>query len=95
MANEGLKLDVFFSFSGIITFKKSQDIREIAKNIPNNKILIETDSPYLTPTPFRGKRNHPAFVKYVAEKLSEIKDIPFSELTDFTRNNTINFFDLK
>ena len=95
LAKEMLKLDnVYFSFSGILTFKKAEEIRDIAKFIPIEKILVETDSPYLTPTPFRGKTNHPAYVKYVAEKLAIIKDISYKEVVDITRKNTISFFNL-
>jgi len=95
LAEEGLKLgNTYFSFSGILTFKKAQEIRDIAKTIPLDKILVETDSPYLTPTPFRGKTNHPAYVKYVAEKLAEIKEVEYNSIVKVTRENTISFFNL-
>lgn len=86
--------NIFFSFSGIITFKKAQDIREIVKIVPLDKTLVETDSPYLAPVPKRGKANHPAYVKYVAEKLAEIKNKDYSDIEMITRKNTINFFNL-
>jgi len=94
LANFGQKIGAFFSFSGIITFKKADDIREIAKNIPLEKILVETDSPYLTPVPYRGKKNHPAYVKIVAEKLAEIKNLDYETIEKTTRKNTVNFFNL-
>jgi len=95
LADELLKLkNIYFSFSGIITFKKAQEVRDVAKIIPLDKILVETDSPYLTPTPFRGKTNHPGYVKYVAKKLAEIKELEYSVIVDTTRKNTIEFFNL-
>ncbi len=93
-ADFALNIGAYISFSGIITFKKADEIREIVKNVPAEYILVETDSPYLTPTPFRGKKNHPAYVSLVAEKLAEIKGVTKSDVVDFTRENTINFFNL-
>ena len=86
-----LKLDAYFSASGIITFKNSVELQKTFKHIPLNKILIETDSPYLAPVPNRGKQNEPSFVKYTAEKLADIKQISNSELVT---NTTINFNNL-
>ena len=83
-----LDLDAYFSASGIITFKNSTDLQETFKSIPLEKTLIETDSPYLAPVPNRGKKNEPSFVKYTAEKLADIKQIPFN---DFIKNTTSNF----
>ena len=83
-----LDLNAYFSASGIITFKNSTDLQETFKSIPLEKTLIETDSPYLAPVPNRGKKNEPSFVKFTAEKLAEIKDIPMSELV---KNTTSNF----
>ena len=87
-ANKLLTLDSYFSASGIITFKNSEDLRNTFKIIPNNKLLIETDSPYLSPVPFRGKKNEPSFIKYTLEKLAEIKD---SELKDIEKITNYNF----
>jgi len=83
-----LDLNAYFSASGIITFKNSTDLQETFKSIPLEKTLIETDSPYLAPVPNRGKKNEPSFVKFTAEKLAEIKDIPISELV---KSTTLNF----
>ena len=83
-----LDLNAYFSASGIITFKNSTDLQETFKSIPLEKTLIETDSPYLAPVPNRGKKNEPSFVKYTAEKLADIKQIPLSELI---KNTTSNF----
>ena len=74
-ANKLLSIDSYFSASGIITFKNADDLRETFKDIPSEKLLIETDSPYLAPVPFRGKKNEPSFIKHTLEKLSVIKNI--------------------
>jgi TatD DNase family protein len=87
-ANNLLDLNAYFSASGIITFKNSVDLQDTFKFIPLEKILIETDSPYLAPVPNRGKKNEPSFVKFTAEKLSEIRGISKSNLIDAT---TLNF----
>ena len=75
MAKQAIEQDFYISFSGIITFKNAEDLRETVKKIPLDRILIETDSPYLAPVPNRGKINEPANVVYVAEKIAEIKNI--------------------
>jgi len=90
-AEKLLNLGSFFSASGIITFKNSSELQDTFKMIPLDKLLIETDSPYLAPVPNRGKKNEPSFIKFTAEKLSEIKNIQFSELVN---NTTKNFNDL-
>ena len=87
-----LDLNAYFSASGIITFKNSTDLQETFKSIPLEKTLIETDSPYLAPVPNRGKKNEPSFVKFTAEKLAEIKDIPLSELVKSTSSNFNKLF---
>ena len=87
-----IDLGAFFSASGIITFNKSLELQETFKIIPLNKILIETDSPYLAPVPKRGKKNEPSFIKYTAEKLALIKEIPNSELIKNTSQNFNNLF---
>ena len=88
-----LYLDAYFSSSGIITFKNSLELQKTFQFIPLNKILIETDSPYLAPAPNRGKKNEPSFIKYTAEKLSSIKQISPSELIKATTNNFNSLFD--
>ncbi len=87
-ADKLLDFNTYFSASGIITFKNSTDLQNTFKSIPLDKLLIETDSPYLAPVPNRGKKNEPSFVKFTAEKLANIKGIPFEDLTDAT---TVNF----
>ncbi len=87
-ADKLLDLNAYFSASGIITFKNSTDLQETFRSIPLEKLLIETDSPYLAPVPNRGKKNEPSFVKYTAEKLAYIKEIPVKELINAT---TLNF----
>ena len=90
-----LKFNTHFSASGIITFKNSTDLNETFKFIPLDKILIETDSPYLAPVPNRGKKNEPSFVKFTAEKLASIKKIPLSDLTKVTTLNFNKLFNLQ
>ena len=87
-----LSLDSFFSASGIITFKNSNDLRETFKTVPLDRLLIETDSPFLAPVPKRGKKNEPSFIRYTAEKLSELKKISLQDLVKFTSNNFDKLF---
>ena len=89
-----LALNSYFSASGIITFKKSLDLQETFKLIPNDKILIETDSPYLSPVPLRGKKNEPSFIKYTLEKLAEIKSDNLKNIELITNNNFNKLFNL-
>ena len=91
-AKKMMTLNAYFSASGIITFKNSTDLQETFKMIENDKILIETDSPFLAPIPMRGKKNEPSFIKYTLEKLSELKSITFDELEDITNNNFERLF---
>ena len=91
-ANKLLDLNCFISFSGIITFAKSEYLRNIIKNIPIERIMIETDSPFLSPEPFRGKSNHPSMVRYVAKTISEIKKVSIEEIAFETSRNFNNFF---
>ena len=87
-----LTLNTYFSASGIITFKNSLDLQETFKSIPLDKILIETDSPFLAPVPKRGKKNEPSFIDYTAAKLATIKSISKEELVKKTTNNFNNLF---
>ena len=91
-ADKLLDLDSYFSASGIITFKNSHKLQDIFKNIPNEKILIETDSPFLAPVPMRGKKNEPSFIKYTANKLAQLKEINFEEINKVTTNNFNSLF---
>ncbi len=91
---EVLKRDFYVSFSGIITYKNAKCIREAAKIVPLHRILVETDSPYLSPIPVRGKRNEPSFIVYVIDKLSEILRINKEQLMKTTYENTTRLFKL-
>ena len=91
-AEKLLELNAFFSASGIITFNNSLDLQETFKSIPLNKILIETDSPFLAPVPNRGKKNEPSFIKYTAQKMAQIKNNSLSEISKITSNNFNNLF---
>ena len=91
-AEKLLKLNAFFSASGIITFKNSMELQKTFKILPLEKILIETDSPYLAPVPNRGKKNEPSFLSYTAQKLAEIKDLSKQEITKITTKNFNNLF---
>jgi len=91
-AKKCLDLGFYISFAGNITFKKAEDLRDIAKKIPLDRILIETDSPYLTPMPHRGKRNEPSYVRFVGEKIAEIKNLTLEEVAEQTTKNAHNIF---
>lgn len=91
-ALEFMKMNHFISFTGNITFKKSDGLREILKHIDLNHLMLETDSPFMTPIPYRGKRNEPAHVKIVAEKISEIHNLSIKEVGRITSLNTFRFF---
>jgi TatD DNase family protein len=91
-AKSGLDRGLYISFSGIITFKKAEELRETVKYVPLDRILVETDSPFLSPIPHRGRRNEPAFTKYVAELVAQIKGITFEEVAEVTTNNFFTLF---
>ena len=91
-AKKLMTLNAYFSASGIITFKNSIDLQETFKFIDKDRILIETDSPFLAPTPMRGKKNEPSYIKYTLEKLSEIKSLSFKDLEQITNKNFNNLF---
>lgn len=91
LAQEVLELGFYISISGIITFKNAENLRNTVKIIPSNKILIETDAPYLAPVPMRGKRNEPAYVSHTAKFLADLLDIKHDE---FYKKTTDNFFNL-
>ena len=87
-----ITLNSYFSASGIITFKNSTDLQETFKSLPLDKLLIETDSPFLAPVPNRGKKNEPSFIQFTANKLAEIKNISKSKIIDITTNNFNKLF---
>src|SRR5205807_8517048 len=91
LALRALALGHFISFTGIVTFKNSGALREIAKSVPTDRFLVETDAPYLAPLPYRGKRNEPAYVVEVARMLAEVRGVSFEEIA---RQTTENFFKL-
>lgn len=95
MAKEFIKLNMMISISGIVTFKNNKKTQEVVKEIDLDHLLIETDCPYLTPEPFRGKTNYPHYTIYVAEKIAEIKDIDSKEVIDKTYNNAMKIFNIK
>ncbi len=91
-AKKALDNGFYISFSGIITFKNAFDLVDVVKYVPLDKILVETDSPYLAPVPFRGKRNEPSFVNYTLEKVSQIKNIKKDKLVKITTKNFFTLF---
>jgi TatD DNase family protein len=91
MALSAIEMGFYISFSGIVTFKNALEIKEVAKQIPLDRLLIETDSPYLAPVPFRGKINQPAYVKHVAQEVANLRGISLNQVAEAT---TANFFRL-
>lgn len=89
-----LALGMHISYSGVLTFKNAPAVKESAKRTPLDKILIETDSPYLSPEPYRGKRNEPSYVRFVAEKLAELHDMSVEEIAEITTQNAKKLFKL-
>jgi TatD DNase family protein len=92
LARRGLALGFYVSFSGILTFKSAQEIREIARFVPHERLLVETDAPYLAPMPFRGKRNEPSYVVNTAKVLAQTIGISESEIADITTANAFRLF---
>lgn len=91
LAEKAMDMGLYISISGIVTFKRSEELREMVKKIPLDKLLVETDSPFLAPVPYRGKTNEPAYTKYVAQCIADIKGIDLKEVAEKT---TDNFFEL-
>ena len=87
-----ISIGFYLSASGILTFNKSQEIRDIFAEVPLDRILIETDAPFLAPIPKRGRRNEPCFVRYTAERLAQLKNISFDELAQITSDNFYRLF---
>lgn len=94
LAKQALELGFAISFSGIVTFKKAEELRAVAREVPLDRLLIETDCPYLTPIPFRGKRNEPAYVVEVARCLADLRGTTVEEIGRITRQNFASIFDL-
>ena len=95
LVKEGLKLGFYISFSGVVTFKNAKNANEIIEMVPLDKLLIETDSPYLAPEPVRGTKNTPANVKYVAKKIAEVKKMKLEEIANITYENANNVYKIK
>ncbi len=91
-AKKALDIGFYISFSGIVTFKNAQEMRDVAKKVPLDRILVETDSPYLAPVPMRGKTNEPAFTSYVADVIAEVKEVSKDEIAEITTENFFNLF---
>ncbi|MBX9790766.1 MAG: TatD family hydrolase [Pirellulales bacterium] len=94
VAAECVELGLYISFAGMLTFKKSDDLRGVAATVPTNRLLIETDSPYLAPDPMRGKRNEPAYVAHTARRLADVRGVSLDELADQTTANARRLFRL-
>ncbi len=92
LAEAGLALGLYVSFSGVLTFKKSDDLRAIARDVPNERLLVETDAPYLAPVPYRGRRNEPAYVAETAKVLAQVKGLTPAELGAITSANVLRLF---
>lgn len=92
MAEAAMEMGFYISISGIVTFKNAKEVQEVAAKIPLERLLIETDSPYLAPIPYRGKTNDPSYVIHVAEKIAELRQISVAEVAEATKNNFYNLF---
>lgn len=95
IADAAIDLGFYISISGIVTFKKATQIHEVARHVPLDRLLVETDSPYLAPVPFRGKLNHPALVRHVGEAVAQLKEIPFEHLAIATSANFETLFGIQ
>lgn len=95
IATRAMEQNFYISMSGIVTFKNALILQDVAKKVPLNRLLIETDSPYLAPVPYRGKQNHPALVKYVAQFISELRGISYEEVARATSENFQQCFRVK
>jgi TatD DNase family protein len=92
VAQGALDLGFHISFSGIVTFKNARELKDVAQRVPLDRMLVETDSPYLAPVPFRGKQNEPAYVRYVAEEIARLRGITVEEVADATSSNFFRLF---
>lgn len=92
VAEQAMELGFYISFSGIVTFKNAQALKEVARTIPLDRMLVETDSPYLAPIPFRGKTNQPAYVRHVAEHIADLRGISLGEVAEATTRNFFRLF---
>jgi TatD DNase family protein len=95
MAKACIEMGFYISVPGSITFKNAESFREIVKRIPLESLLVETDAPFLTPEPFRGKRNEPSYVRYTAQKVAEMKKVPFEMVAEMTTENALRVYRMK
>ena len=93
-AKQAMELNFYISFSGIVTFRNAVSLKEVARQVPLDRMLIETDAPYLAPLPYRGKPNEPAYVRYVAEHIAELKNISLDQVGEATSNNFFKLFNI-
>ena len=89
---ECVKEGYYIAIGGVVTFKNAIKLKEVAKRVPLERLVLETDSPYLTPVPYRGKPNKPAYIKYVAEEISKLREVPLEEIISVTTQNAEEFF---
>jgi TatD DNase family protein len=94
VAEAALAMGFYISFSGIVTFKSAKDLQAVARAVPLERMLIETDSPYLAPVPFRGRMNEPGYVRHVAEYIATLKDLPLDQVAKQTTDNFFNLFNV-
>jgi len=94
-AQKALEMGFYISFSGIVTFKNAKAIQEVARSIPEQRLLIETDAPYLAPVPMRGKTNQPAYVVYIAQFLAQLRGVSVESIAEITRENYLRLFNIK
>jgi len=92
IAKQALDLGFYISFSGIVTFKSATNVQDVARKMPLEKLLVETDSPYLAPVPFRGKSNEPAYVRHTAEFVAELRGVPYETIRDASTENFYRLF---
>ena len=93
-AQKAMEMNFYISFSGIVTFKNAKEVQEVARQVPLEWMLVETDSPYLTPVPYRGKPNQPGYTRYVAEFIAELKGLSFEQVAEQTTANFFNLFNI-
>ena len=94
VAKAAMDMGFYISFSGIVTFKSAKDLQETCKRVPIDRMMIETDSPYLAPIPYRGKTNEPAWVAKVGEYIADLKNMPVDKFADHTSNNFYQCFQI-
>ena len=92
-ARQAIDLNFYISFSGIVTFRNAQALQDVAAQLPPDRVMVETDSPYLAPVPWRGKQNQPAYVRHVAEKIAELHQVELTEVITTTTQNYKKLFE--